>query len=123
MSIDDLITVCRNISEVITDEEHRKRIQHCDENGAIIILKEGSKIIGYAEIYTLDKVPDWPVEPWPVSQKGGQYLYCWYTFVDQEYRKSKALTEMIQIARASFNCKWLCYHRDKYNHRLKVVRL
>jgi hypothetical protein len=101
-----------------TEEKNIKRISHVLEHGHLVEMKDGNKLVGYAEVYRLKDIPKFPVVPWPKDDPDGEYLYCWAASCERGRIK-----ELIQIGKRRFRlCRWICYHRHKRNNKLHIER-
>lgn len=99
--------------------DHAARIKHCIEHGHIVCLIDNGEVVGYAEVYLLNKPPQYPVIPWPISNPNGEYMYCYAAVC-----KPGRIKELIKLGKKTFaHCKWLCYHRRKHNNRLHIERI
>lgn len=100
-------------------EENRERLAHTKRYGHIVKLFERDELVGVAECYTMDYVPSWPLEVGPVSVPDGKYLY-----IVSAVSKKNRIKDLIELGKRRFpNCTEICYHRDKYNHRLYKMRI
>lgn len=97
-----------NLPGGYNESDHIERIKRCIKDGALIVVTRGDRVAGYGEVYEKEEIPEFPVEP---GSSPGDYLYCWSCVVHKDYRNSGILSEMKQMARDSFNCKYLVYHR------------
>jgi len=116
--LETLVTLARRLPED-DDRENLKRIHHTQKYGHLIVLKEQGKIVGYAEGYRMDHVPDHPVLPLPKDNPDGKYVYCWAAVCEPGY-----LRKLIQMGKRTFkDCDWICWHTSRKNNRLHAERI
>lgn len=102
-----------------TDEDPIPRLDHVHKNGHFLYLKISGQLKGYAELYVLNDVPEYPVIPWPKNEQGGKFLYCFAAVCEKGYIK-----DLIDMAKRTFkDCKYLCYHRHKRGNALHIERM
>lgn len=111
------------LPEGYTAENHIERLQHCDNEGYIMLMLKEGEIVAFAELYQLDAVPNYPVYPYPKSVESGRYLYCYSCCIKDGYKSMKTVNALKDMAKRVFNkCDYLVYHRPKHNFRLKIER-
>ena len=99
-------------------QDHFIRLGHASRYGHILSLRKDGYLVGYAEVYVLDRIPDHPVRPLPVNVPGGIYLYCYAAVCERNH-----IRELIRLAKRTFpNCKYIVYHRLKKNNQLKMEK-
>lgn len=90
------------------------RLLHCGQYGYLVQVIENGELKAYGEGYLLNKIPTYPVVPWPKNEPDGRYLYCYAAVAKKGYLK-----KLIELGRRTFpNVKAICYHRHKKNHKL-----
>ena len=101
-----------------TREENESRLEHTRRNGHVLVLRDGEKISGIAELYRMSYAPDYPVG-WPVDDPNGKILYCY----SAACRRNR-IKELIKMAKQKFHdCVYIAWHRDKKNHKLYLERI
>lgn len=101
------------------DLENIKRLVYVAQNGQLLIYKEQGKIKGYAELYRMNYIPSHPVEPLPIDNPDGEYLYCWAAVSEKGY-----LFKLIRMAKITFkSCKFLIWHTHKKNSKLHMEKI
>lgn len=112
----ELVEFARRLP-VHDDGENLNRIQHAKKNGHIVILRDGVKLLGYAEVYRLKSIPNYPVLPYPVDDIDGDILYC-FAAVCEDWN----IRKLIKLGFESFaGIKRIAYHRNKHGNKLYII--
>jgi len=101
------------------DCQNYERMKHADRFGHIMVLQEEGEITGYAEMYRMRSIPDYPVLPLPKNEPDGEYVYCWAASCERG-----RIRGLINLARRCFkNCRYLVWHNHRRNNKLHVERI
>lgn len=98
---------------------HLSRLGHTLEHGHLLILKEEGAIKGYAELFRMRHIPNYPVRPLPKDDPSGEYIYCFSAVAERGY-----ILKLIQLCKKTFpKCTYIVWHRERRNRKLHLERI
>lgn len=114
----DLLDLARRLP-LKDDSKNLERIRHANNNGHLVILRVGRDILGYAEVYRVKEIPNYPVIPYPKDDVDGNILYCFSAVCERGFIK-----DLIKLGFDSFlTVDSIVYHRRKHGNRVyKIMR-
>lgn len=118
--IPHLVELARPLPIRSDDAINKFRILWCLDFGHLLILRDGNDghITGYAELYLLNDIPDYPVKPLPMSEDKGRFLYCYVASCEDG--KINALTRLAFERFPQVN--EILYHRIKRGVKLVTIK-